>query len=158
MDRELPPSVADQHLPPLTATDAEIDAALEVANLPTLLIVLAQLTGDERWLAEPFRPTRSVALDDNNSGGLPEPVQAEVRAAARELVIALRGGNGTVPPPPAPDEVIRRLSISLGEAVPVEYGETFSEEAGFRQRAAVGWTAARPAAAEHASIVVIGAG
>ncbi|HWJ10826.1 MAG TPA: hypothetical protein VNS46_15715, partial [Nocardioides sp.] len=52
-------------------------AALEDANIPTLLLVLAHLTGDEKWLSGRYRPQRGPVLDDNDSGSLPEDVQAE---------------------------------------------------------------------------------
>ena len=54
--------------------------ARAVANVPTLLCVLVQLTGDARWLEDPYRPTRNRGLGDNTSGGLPEAVHAEVEA------------------------------------------------------------------------------
>jgi 4-hydroxyacetophenone monooxygenase len=150
--------VLDQELPPLRGDVAEIDAALAQANLPTLLLVLAQLTGDPKWLRDPFRPSRTVALDDNDSGGFPPELQDEIRTAARELLIALRDGRLEIPPPPTPDEVIDRLSISLGEDVPHEYAQTFAEEAGFSRRIGFGWTDGRPSRADQAKVLVIGAG
>ena len=57
-----------------------------VANIPVLLMVLYHLTGDERWLAEPYAPTRARGLSDHDTGGLPEHVQAEIRDAAEHAV------------------------------------------------------------------------
>lgn len=42
--------------------------AIEVANIPTLLMVLVQLTGDERWLEAPYRPTRLRVSSNPLSG------------------------------------------------------------------------------------------
>ncbi len=35
----------------------QLRRALDVANIPTLLMVLTQMTGDQKWLAEPYLPT-----------------------------------------------------------------------------------------------------
>ena len=43
--------------------------AMEHANLPSLVAVLYQLTGDRRYLADPYRPTRSRGMEDNDPGG-----------------------------------------------------------------------------------------
>jgi 4-hydroxyacetophenone monooxygenase len=155
---EQPSAVPEQSLPPLRADDAAIDEALADANLPTLLLCIAQLTGDVKWLKDPFRPSRTIALDDNDSGGFPEPIQTEIRAAARELLVALRDGTLEIPPAPQGDELIRRLSISLGEQVPPEYASTFEEEAGFATRNGTGWRHGRPSRADLLNVLVIGAG
>lgn len=148
----------DQSLPPLEADDAELAQALQEGNLPLLLLVLALLTGERRWLEEPFLPTRAVALDDNDSGGFPEGLQAEIRAAALDVLRDLRDGRIEVPPPPGDDDLVAMLSVSLGEPVPREYARAMAEEAGFTPRENVDWHAGRPAAAEQMSVLVIGAG
>ena len=60
---------------------SEIRTAVDAGNIPTLLAVLVEMTGDRRWLADRYRPTRSRGMDDNSTGGLPEDVQAEIRGA-----------------------------------------------------------------------------
>jgi len=78
------PVVADPARPePLD--DAQLRAAIAVANIPVLTMVLHHLTGDDRWLAEPYAPTRARGLSDHDTGGLPEPVQAEIREGDRLL-------------------------------------------------------------------------
>ena len=59
----------------------ELVEALPSANIPTLLLLLYQLTGEERWLLPPFTPEAS-RWDDNDSGGLLPAMQEEVRTAA----------------------------------------------------------------------------
>ncbi|BDX33462.1 putative monooxygenase y4iD [Mycobacterium antarcticum] len=107
--------------------------ALESANIPTLLLVLRHLTGDVKWISEPFRPSRGRPLDDNDSGGLPADLQAEVRTAALEAVIAFRDGR-LDPVTPSPEQVAELLSCALVEEVPPAYGELLSEEMGFISR------------------------
>ena len=65
-----------------------LEAALAEANIPTLVVVLFQLTGDRRWLAAPYAPKRGRGMDDNASGGLPDAVQDEIRTAAFDAVLA----------------------------------------------------------------------
>ncbi|MEU6561540.1 flavin-containing monooxygenase [Nocardia nova] len=144
--------------PPLTASDAELEAALAVANIPTLLLVIAQLTEDPTWLEGRFRPSRTVALNDNDTAGLDEDRQAQVRAAAFEILRDIRDGRRPTPPPPADDRIAPLLSLSLGEEVPAEYGALLAEEGGFRLRDELEWPGERPARADTMHVVVIGAG
>ena len=70
-----------------------------------LLAVLVEMTGDHRWMADRYRPTRSRGMDDNSSGGLGEDVQQEIRAA---VVDALED-KGYVSREPDPHD--RRASV-----------------------------------------------
>jgi len=110
-----------------------LTAALEDANIPTLLLVLSQLTGNDKWLEEPYRPRRGPVLDDNDSGGLPEPVQREIRAAALQAILASEAG---VRPERqlTPDRVAEMLGAALHEDVPVAYGPLLAEELGVLTR------------------------
>src|SRR4051812_27867595 len=96
--------------------------AVAVANIPALIPVLAQLTGDERWLDDPYRPTRGRGLDDHDDGGLPAPVQAEVREAAVAAIEGYLGGAPVAGPEPSEALLVRMLSVSMGEEIPTEYG------------------------------------
>jgi 4-hydroxyacetophenone monooxygenase len=95
--------------------------AITTANVPTLLMVLVQLTGDLRWLGEPYRPQRARGMNDNDTGGLPEPLQAEVRKAALEAILAWRAGRPVAIPEPSTELQRRMLSWAVAEEVPVEY-------------------------------------
>jgi 4-hydroxyacetophenone monooxygenase len=141
-----------------TATDEQLRAALAAGNIPILLLVLAQLTGNPSWISQKYRPSRTFALDDNDTGGFPDSVQAAVRGAAFEVLRDLRDGHREVPPPPPDDRVTGLVGWSLGEQVPPEYGQTMAEEAGFHPRREVAWRAGRPRRAGDLSILVIGAG
>src|SRR5664279_3770823 len=66
--------------------------ALSVADIPTLVALLAEFTGDEKWLAEPFLPARAKGMDSGETGGLPEEVQDEIRSAAHDAIMAKRKG------------------------------------------------------------------
>ena len=109
--------------------EARLRAAIELANVPILLPVLVQLTGDERWVAAPYLPKRNRGLDDNPSGGLPEEVQAEIRDAALRAIRDWRAGKPVALPEPAPELMVRMLSVVMGEEIPPEYGPMLAHEA-----------------------------
>lgn len=117
--------------------DLEADAdAFEFANIPTLLIVLVQLTGDMKWLADPYRPARVGGMDDAGTGGLPEQLQAEVRQAAREAWAAYENGRPAAILKPDAELMHRMMEWSVGESVPASYDEMIAAELGFSTRPA----------------------
>ncbi len=108
----------------LTAADEQQFAeAIAVANIPTLLMVLVQLTGETHWLEEPYKPGRQTGMGDNDSGGLDPRHQAEVRDAALEAIVAWKRGRPVAMPEPSTEMLVRMLSVSMSEHVPDEYGE-----------------------------------
>src|SRR5690554_3424006 len=114
------------HVEPRTTrppfSDAEFRSALEHANLPTLLLVMNRLTGDEKWISAPYLPTRTRGLDDNDSGGFSPELQHEILDAAFGILRDWWAGDLEEQPLPEDDELPGLLSISLGEEVPQEYG------------------------------------
>jgi 4-hydroxyacetophenone monooxygenase len=138
-----------------TVAADDLREALADANIPTLLLALAQLTGDERWVNDPYRPTAPSGLDDHDSGGLPEALQDEVRAAAFDAVAAWREGRLQPGPTPSPELIAERLEISLAEPVDPAYGELLAEELGALPRTVA---FARTPTAEQLSVLIVGAG
>lgn len=108
--------------------DEVLATALAVANVPTLLMVLVQLTGQTHWLDEPYKPTRTKGMADNDSGGLSLELQAEVRSAAFDAIKKWQEGAPVAVPNPSPELMVRMLGVSMGESVPAEYGELLQEE------------------------------
>ena len=102
-----------------------------LANLPTLLMVLVQLTGELRWLEDPYRPRRAWGMGDNDTGRLPEPVQAEIREAALEAILAWRRGRPAAIPEPSPELRVQMLSCAMGEEIPKEYAPLIAAQLGF---------------------------
>ncbi|MBW0092458.1 NAD(P)/FAD-dependent oxidoreductase [Pseudonocardia sp. KRD-184] len=107
-------------------------AAMRDANLPTLVAVLFQLTGDPRWLADPYRPTRSRGMEDNDSGGFPPQVQDEIRAAAVDAVLDWAAGRAPAVPAPTGDDLVALMSLAVGEEVGAEYEPMTAADMGFR--------------------------
>jgi 4-hydroxyacetophenone monooxygenase len=108
-------------------------SALAEANIPTLLMVLRQLTGETAWLDEPYRPKRAHGLDDNDSAGLPPELQVTVREAAFDAVMAFRRGELS-PAVLRPCDLTRMLSVCIADEVPDSYGPLLAEEMGIKSR------------------------
>jgi 4-hydroxyacetophenone monooxygenase len=128
--------------------------AVAVANIPTLLMVLVQMTGETHWLDAPYRPQRQQGMGDNDTGGLTEQHQTEVREAALEAILAWRAGRPLALPEPSEDLLVRMLSVSMAEKVPDEYGAFTATQLG-----QLPFLDPRPVEVpEDFKVVVIGAG
>lgn len=114
-------------------SEDELQAAIDEANIPILLLVLAQLTGDHGWLGHPFAPTRARGFDENDSGGLPEDLQRHVRHCALRAVLRYHASELT-PAPLEPDDFAVLLGAALAEPIPTEYGPLLAEEFGQTRR------------------------
>jgi 4-hydroxyacetophenone monooxygenase len=142
------------------ASDQQIAEAIEIANIPTLLMVLVQMTGDQRWLEDPYRPTRNRGLGDNDDGGLDSHVQAEIRSNALEAINAWRAGKPMAVPAPPRQMLVDMLSVSVGENVPLEYADMMAHELGLDE-GQESEAAAAPSGAtvpDGFNAVIIGAG
>ncbi len=98
----------------------QLREALPSANIPTLLLLLYQFTGDSRWISAPYTLSKS-RWDDNDAGGLAPDLQAEVRAAALDAIVAWKNGTPVAKPRPTSDDIIEMMSFSEAEAIPAEY-------------------------------------
>lgn len=139
----------------MTAFDpTEIRAALDEADIRVLLMVLFHLSGDRRWLEQPFRPVRDIRLFADVGGGLSAELQQQVRAAA---FAALRDGipAAALGQPPEP-LLVEMMSAFVGEAVPAEYAPLVLEEMGFSSRAVTPLAAA--AQPQGFNVLIVGAG
>jgi 4-hydroxyacetophenone monooxygenase len=136
---------------------AERDAALEEASIPALLMCLAQITGDDTWLEEPFRPKRDISIFADPSGGLPEEIQQIVRANMAAVLDELASGTRELPALPDEARFTEMMNVCVGERVPAEYAGIALEEMGFRARA-LDWQAPAAAVDEGFKVLVVGAG
>ena len=110
--------------------------------MPTLLLCLAQVTGDPRWFEERYRPRRDTNLFADESGGLPSEVQAEIRAAVVEMIEAVDSGALVVP---TPDEatMVELMRLCVAEEVPAEYAAPRWRTSACATATCTGRTAAR---------------
>lgn len=111
---------------------AKFTEAVAIANIPTLLMTLVQMTGERHWLEPPYRPARSVGLGDNDTGGLPDDIQEEIRAATLKAILAWRAGKPLAIDEPSPEMLVEMLSVAMGEEVPAHYGRFTAELFGHR--------------------------
>lgn len=109
-------------------------AALETANIPSLLMSVYHLTGEERWLADPYRPRRPRGIDDDDTGGLSDDAQSSVRAAALAAVLHFTDGVPAAVPAPRGNLLRRMMSTCVGEPVPEAYEDMVAAEMGFVDR------------------------
>ncbi len=126
MDSSAAPAVPSQI--PGQLTEREVRAAVAIANVPTLLMVVFQFTGDEKWLNEPYLPTRGKGLGDHDSGGLPPAIQGEIRAAAADAILRLQAGEKPAIVRPSDELTARMMSVCMGEPVSDAYGPMLSSE------------------------------
>ncbi len=148
----------------IPGTEAQLEAALKDVNLPTLLVTLADLTGDDAWLAPRYAPAPIVVPDGelfpDNTGGYQEDVAAEIRAVAVDALCRLRRERPELPPPPGVARMAELMAFSVAEPIDEAYAAMLLEETGFVDRDEL-WQrqlAAAPEAAADFQVAVIGAG
>ncbi len=129
-------------------TDMTIDEAARDADLRVLTMCLFQITGDRKWLNEPYLPKRDVRLVAPEDAGFSDEIAAEIMEAA----IAEFGTEPAISDP-GDELMVEMMSICLGEPIPSEYATMMREEMGFVSRD-VAW----PDEVERPSTLVIGAG
>lgn len=143
-------------LTPREIDENELREAIKVANLPTLLMVMFQLSGDNRWLNDPYRPSRTKGMSDNDDGGFSVEIQEEIREAAFQILMDWSRGKEIAHVLPDEDLLVEMISTCMGEQVPEEFGPMFSED----MRAVI--EGGRPQTpienAEDFSVIIIGAG
>lgn len=136
---------------------AELEERLAHAPIPTLVMCLAQITGNERWLLPPYAPKRDVRLFADESGGLSPDAQREVRDAMATTLRELESGQRVVPPPPDLETFTRLMRVCVAEDVPSEYSPMAMESFNFESSDA-NWSAGRPGQADNFSVLIVGAG
>lgn len=102
--------------------------AIAQANIPTLACVLVHLTGDRGWVEGRFVPTRTRGLDDNDDGGLPDAIQAEIRTAALTAIADWFRDGRVALVDPSDDLLVEMMSVSLGETIPPDYAAMIRHE------------------------------
>ena len=137
--------------------DSDRRQALEEASVPVLLMCLAQITGDDRWLEDPFRPKRDISIFADPSGGLAPEVQQTVREAMAGVLDDLASGRRRLGPIPNRETLVRMMNVCVGEHVPAEYATMAMEEMGFCSRG-LAWTVADKPLPHDFRVLVVGAG
>ncbi len=152
----------------IPGNDADLRAALRDVNLPNLLMVMLQLSGDRRWMTPRYAPKPIVAPEGSmfpdDSGGYADDIAQEIRNGAFEILRNLRDGKIAITPPPSLDAFNEMLTFSMAEPVPREYAAMLLEETGLVDRDAQWRTVMTKAvnkdrhALEDFRVLIIGAG
>jgi len=108
--------------------EGELRTAVAIANVPALLMFVFQFSGDERWLEDPYKPTRGKGLGDHDSGGLHDDIQDEIREAAIDAILRMQAGETPAITSPSDELTTRMVSLCMGEPVSSDYGPMLSSE------------------------------
>ncbi len=134
----------------------DLASAIAEADIRCLLMVLVHMTGDERWLEQPYKPKRDVRLIPEADAGVPAAVQDEIRAAVLKLFA--EHNPQPVVTDPGNALMLKMMRACLGENVAPEYAPLMREEMGFVAREAR-WTRhpSSQALRQH-HVLIVGAG
>ncbi|MCA4135384.1 NAD(P)/FAD-dependent oxidoreductase [Arthrobacter sp. M4] len=136
------------------AFERDIREAMPYTNIPTLLLLLHQFTGEDRWLKDPFQPERSRGLDDNDSGGLSPEIQAQIREAAVQAILAWKGGSAVAKPSLSGDELIQMMTVTEAEPIPADYASVMAD----KLVRYAGYAPERISVPEGFRVLIVGAG
>ncbi len=153
------PDVPDSQ--PITGDLDMWRTAIGMANVPTLQMVLVQLTGDLSWIEAPYLPTKPPGISDHDSAGLSPELQEDIRDATFDAVVRWLEGAPVAIDTPSSELLIHMMRVSLGEEIPAGYVHMMRQELGLPSELAP--TRPEPSAAPSEtptalSAVIIGAG
>jgi 4-hydroxyacetophenone monooxygenase len=143
---------------PITASDDEIRAALEDAEIPPLLPALAYITGDLTLLRDDLRP--NALMITLPQGGLTDEQLADAREVAFNALRKFRDGGSRPAPPPNDEQLLRIMEYAVAGAGMAPYLPLLEEELAYRgeDRRAPGWTKDALAPDADFRVVIVGAG
>lgn len=143
---------------PVTASDDEIRAALEAAEIPPLLPALAYLTGDLGLLDDDLRPSPLMAALPQ--GGLTDAQQARARELAHGALVRFRDEGSRPAPPPSDAVLLRIMEFAVGETSMEPYLALLEEELahGGEDRRAPRWHRRDLAPDRTFTVAIVGAG
>lgn len=150
----------------IPGNDEELRAALTEVNLPTLLMVMTQFSGDDRWMTEHFQPepitTPEGELFPDDTGNYSDEVAAEILEGAFDLIKQLRDEGGELPGAPSTARMRQMMEFSTAESVEDDFCRMLLEETNFVDRDE-DWqaefrkvTSGKPV--EDFNVIVVGAG
>ncbi|HEY9310884.1 NAD(P)/FAD-dependent oxidoreductase [Williamsia sp.] len=132
-------------------------AGVTSGNIPCLLPVLYQLTGEEKWLAAPYLPTPTKGFEELNDGGLSPEIQEEIHAAATDAILDWSRGKPIAQPVPT-GELTRLMSAVMGEPIDEIYAPMIAEQLGLAPYVPTNVAAQVESAMPDLGVIVVGAG
>ena len=122
----------------IAANEEQIKKSLLDLNIPTLLMVMTQYTGDDRWLVDRYRPKPIYVPEGeifpDDSGDYDDDIADEIRAAALELILKIRDDEVPLPLPPSARQMREMMEFSVGEPLAQDFCDMLLEETNFVDR------------------------
>ena len=115
---------ATEHLQTITASDEEIRAHLETADIPSLMLALCHITGDMSIIRGAIKPQMEFLNPDD---GLTDSQRQWVRDRALQAIASYRDAPGPFHDPTA-SELREMLDFLVGEPVADEYVDFLTAE------------------------------
>lgn len=145
-------------LVPITATDAQMEAFLQEAQLAPLLPALAYATGDMSLLLPHLRP--DPLLLNQPFSGYSDEQQREIRSIALDALRRYRDGGCVAATPPGDDDLLRMIEHTVGGEGMAGYLPLLEEELAYRgeDRRAPQWDLPTIGGGTDLDVVIIGAG
>lgn len=146
-------------LAPLTASDAQIDAAVAGLGLLPLLMSVVHVTGRTDILRD-AGPTQRPQYSTDLSGSVSTDLQVELRAKAAQAIKTWRDAGCPAPHLPDPLQLREMIAALTGKALDPRYEPLIAEELGFAGDArAFQWDKPVDKTALNAKpVLVVGAG
>lgn len=142
----------------IPALDPEtLRRAVADADIRVLLMVVFHLSGDRKWLGPRYRPKRDVRLIADEDAGFAPDVQAKIRAAAIDLLIA-KAGQEPAMFDPGNALMLEMMRHCMAEDIAPDYAPMMREEMGLCPRD-VPWEAPlAPQRLAEMQVLIVGAG
>ncbi len=105
---------------------ASLETAVADADVPVLLVAVAQHTGDMSILRDAFRPDCTNLFDPN--AGLSEEVIAEARALCAEVLGRHVADGLPAAPPPNDEQLQQMIAFLVGDEPATSYLQVLREE------------------------------
>lgn len=114
------------HWQSITEDDEAIRAALNEANIPSLMNTLVQLTGDVSIIRGDIKP--NIELFGDAQGGISAADQAGVREQAFRVLCGLRDGTLALPEKPGEEVILEMITFLTGMELSGDYVEFLEAE------------------------------
>lgn len=144
---------------PIRENDAFLERMIEQAELPALLVALAQVTGDYSLLREALRPPLKAApTGAEPQGGMPQEMQVRAKAATLEALKRYRDAGCPTPRKPTNKEMCELLAYIAGEAAEEYLPLAVHELNVMGDVSAPDWTKDELDPARDLKVAIVGAG
>jgi 4-hydroxyacetophenone monooxygenase len=115
---------------------SELDQKVAKASISALVVCLAQITGDPRWLDERYGPARTRGLADDPDRRPPGTGPGRGHRAVRDAVLEWVAADRPSLPVPSPEQMPAFMEQALGEEAPARYSKMMLAHLGFARRTA----------------------